>query len=115
MTRWNAVADLYDTRVEVDGRGTPARERVLESRVFANRYDIGLSALAAGQSEGLAPDAVLQVRSAEYRGQTRCLLDGREYTVEKAVDSGEFTKLTLKRRLQNAAAGGGEGAGGETA
>lgn len=102
MTRYALAIDLYDTQVEVDKQGSPTRVRANESRVFANRYRVGLSAETAGRAQGLRPDAVVSMRSCDYEGQQRCVLDGVEHMVESASDSGEFTRLTLKRRMANA-------------
>ncbi len=101
MTGYRLVATLYDVQPTRDAGGNVSISRAGETRVFANRYSVGLSTWAAGAAHGLHPDAVLSVRSCDYAGQGRCDVDGKEFTVESASDSGEFTRLTLKRRLSN--------------
>ena len=102
MTRYALAIDLYDAEAGVDTYGNSVRTRANESRVLANRQRVSLGSYEAGKSVGLTPDAVVQVRSADYAGQTRCVLDGEEHFVEAAADSGEFTRLTLRKRLGNA-------------
>lgn len=73
-----------------------------EATVFANQMHMGMESWAAARSEGLHADSSIQVRSEEYDGHNRCTLDGVEYEIERAYDTGEYTTLTLKRRLRNA-------------
>lgn len=68
---------------------------------FCNQMTIGTSAYMAARISGLHADAEVQLRSCEYSGQQRAELDGVEYTVERVLDTGEFTRLTLTKRASN--------------
>ena len=101
MTRYADTLTLeeWDTAIADDGS---AKSRLASStEVFANRYSVGATAWAAARSAGLHADAEFEVRSCDYSGQQRARCDGIEYEVEAARDRGEFTRLTLKRRLSN--------------
>lgn len=76
-------------------------ETTEDTEAFFNRYTVGLDARLAGRSSGLKGLATGQVRSCDYAGQQYAVLNGKEYTVEDASDSGEFTVLTLAERLPN--------------
>lgn len=100
--RWNKVVDLYTVTTAMDAAGDH-KETVSEATtVFANPRHIGTEAWAAARNLGLHADASIEVRTWEYSGQNRCEMDGVEYEVERAYDTGEYTNLTLKRRLSNA-------------
>ena len=96
------MAELYSAVTAKDAEGNHSEARSNEATVCANSRHMGLEAWAAARSQGLHADASIQVRSMEYSGQNRCVVDGVEYEVERSYDTGEYTTLTLKRRLHNA-------------
>lgn len=100
--RWNKVATLMKVATFRNAEGVPDERVESETTVFANPRSIGAEAWSAARSVGLHADASLQVRSPEYNGENRCVVDEVEYEVERAYDTGEYTTLTLKRRLRNA-------------
>lgn len=101
MTRYNDVITLLAViNNGVDEYGNQ-KVKTTSKEVFANKYRMGLSAWAAAKSAGLHADAQFTVRSCDYAGESVCVADDTEYDVEKAVNKGEYTTLTLKRRLGN--------------
>ena len=72
-----------------------------EKQTFCNPYAIGTSAYMAAQVAGLHADAEVELRSCEYDGQQRAVIDGIEYSVERVLEKGEFTRLTLSKRANN--------------
>lgn len=102
MTRFACAITLVDVAVSVNPDGSTSEETV-KKRVFANRRNLGASAYMAARAAGLHADAEVQVRSCEYSGQELAVMDGGEFTVEASRDSGEFTVLTLARRLPDEA------------
>lgn len=99
--RWDKVAELYKASTSRDTEGNHFEYKANHVVVFANARNMGLEAWAAARNLGLHADASIQVRSFEYDGQNRCVVDGVEYEIERAYDTGEYTTLTLKRRLRN--------------
>ena len=101
MTRFNEVIELVSVvGTEVDDCGNQVL--VTETKtVFANRYTLGLASWAAARSTGLHADSQYSVRSSDYDGQQRVVVEGVEYEVENVSDKGEFTALTLRKRLPN--------------
>lgn len=100
--RWNKVVDLYTVTTTRNAAGDHVEAVSEPVTVFANPRHIGTEAWAAARNLGLHADASIEVRTWEYSGQNRCEMDGVEYEVERSYDTGEYTNLTLKRRLSNA-------------
>lgn len=99
--RFNTTATLYLETAAQDDAGNTVRSKGAPKEVYANRYEIGLNAFIAARDSGLHADAEMQLRTADYGGENVACFDGVEYTVERASDSGEFTRLVLARRLSN--------------
>lgn len=98
--RYGEVVALTSVRTvqREDGSFTEVRE---SRGVFANPYSMGATAYMAARSAGLKADAEVQLRTCDYKGEQECVMRGLAYDVERAVDGGEFTTLTLKRRLRD--------------
>lgn len=102
MTRWNAVLELVgNPRRFQDEEGNWHQGKPERRRVYCNTYTLGAAAWASAVDAGLRADAEVQVRAADYHGEQRAELRGTEYDVTRSTDSGEFTRLTLGRRLRN--------------
>lgn len=101
MTRYALAIELYDVTTEVSANGSPQVVEGEHTTVFANRFNIGSDTWAAGRSLGLKGECEIQVRSYDYGGQQRALVNDVEYEVEDTSDTGEFTRLMLRRRLNN--------------
>ena len=100
MTRWNSTATLIAVTASFDSEGNPS-ESTSETDVFCNVRRVGAEAYMAARSAGLHADAEVEVRSADYAGQQRALIGGREYEIEGVRGTGEFAVLTLAKRLSN--------------
>ena len=96
--RYGAVITLRGVEVHVGDDGVPRQVHV-DQPCFANPFSMGASAYAAARAAGLHADAQFQVRSCDYAGQQSVLADGVAYDVERVEGTGEFTVLTLARRL----------------
>lgn len=96
--RWDTAIELQSPKVTMGGRGehTTTWE---SSPAFANKRSVGLSSWVAARSAGFKADAEIQVRTCDYAGQPRVSMDGVTYDVERSVQKGDFTVLTLARRL----------------
>ena len=100
MTLFNAVASLERVSIAYDGAGNPT-ETVSSRDVFVDRYSIGAATWLAARAAGLHADVELSLRSCDYQGEQRLSMDGIIYEVERVSDRGEFTRLTLARRLND--------------
>lgn len=100
--RFNSVATLFTEVVQSDPKGNLNPVKGEPHDVFANEFSIGASTYMAAQEAGLHADAEIQLRSIDYGGENVAVLNGDEYTVERVEDSGDFTRLTLAKRLSNA-------------
>lgn len=96
---WNKVVDLVRLKDGCTEEGAPTFEEVGRTKVFANNNHIGMEKWAAAKSIGLHADAAIEVRSIDYNGEQVCEFDGCAYDVERVYDRGEWTNLTLKKRL----------------
>lgn len=100
MTRYKEVLTLVSLTTSQTDDGSLIHERQ-EREVFANRYEIGAVTYVAAKSAGLRADAEFSMRSIDYAGEQIVIHNGIEYDVERVSDTGEFTRLTLARRLSN--------------
>ena len=100
MTRFASTAVLKAVAVSVNPDGSTSEEET-GRQVFVNSRRTGATAWAAARSAGLHADAEVQLRSCDYAGEQQLEMDGGEYEVERVRDDGEFTMLTLKRRLRS--------------
>lgn len=101
MARYSDVIILRDVEHVVNDEGVAVVVNADSDPLFFNRYRTGLAARMAGASEGLRRIVEGQIRTVDYGGQERAVLDGTEYSIEDASNQGEFTVLTLARRLGN--------------
>jgi len=96
------TALLKPVSVTVGADGAPAQSG--EPRmVFVNPMRVGSQSWAAARSAGLHADAQVQLRSCDYAGEQEVTIDGVPYDVERVADRGEFTTLTLARRVRSGA------------
>lgn len=99
MTRYADTITLLEYEVETDSHGNAVQTVSSSREVFANRYTMGTTAWLAARSSGLHADCEYQLRSCDYAGEQRAIVNGVECEIESAQDTGEFTRLILKRRL----------------
>ena len=99
--RFNSTATLYPVTVSQDAQGNTVPTKGEPREVYANPYEIGLNSYIAAQAAGLHADAEIQLRSADYDGEVIVFYEGQEYTVARVSVAGEYTRLTLSRRLAN--------------
>ena len=100
MTLWNCTADLETMTTTLNDEGVPV-ETAVPKTVCVNKRTIGATTWVAARSAGLKADAEISLRSCDYDGQQRLVFDGTEYEVERVSNTGEYTVLTLKRRLSD--------------
>lgn len=99
MARWDCPVDLVAVRAERDRHGVARRART-SRRVYGNRLSVGFQSFWAASQAGVRPDAVVQVRASEYRGETEAVLSGRRYSVARAEQTGpETVRLTLTEEV----------------
>lgn len=104
--RWNDVVtlvshpDRYQDETGGWHEGEPAKRQV-----FCNRRKLGLarrSYIANHYADiGMTPSAEVEVRTCDYDGETEVIYGGETYYAEP-TESGDFTVLTLGRRLSDA-------------
>lgn len=100
MSRYSTVIKLVKSNVTYAEDGTPDINDAPKV-VFANNRSMGLATWSAAHNNGLHADASVQVRSCDYAGEQTVFMGKDEYEVERVQDSGEFTVLTLKKRVSN--------------
>ena len=101
MSRYADTRTLEEYGVEGDGNGNAVQTCTSSREVFAIRFSVGTSAWLAMRSTGLHADCEYQVRSCDYAGEQRAVVNGVHMDLEVAQDTGEFTRLVMKRRLQS--------------
>lgn len=98
--RFNSQATLLSISTSFDEYGSPV-EVQKEREVMVNVFNHSGDASLAARAQGLRLEAVLQLRSCDYHGEERCIFRDKEYEIETPNNTGEFTRLTLVRRLNN--------------
>lgn len=102
MSRWNdTIVLLSHPMREQDAEGNWVQGEPVRRLCFCNPFTIGSATWASVVDAGLRADAEVQLRSVDYGGEDEAVYRGREYDVTRVVDSGEFCRLTLGRRLSN--------------
>lgn len=95
MSNWSAVCTLVGQTASTDSRGVIGTRESLRT-VPCNAFSIGGSAYYAAIAAGIHPSAVLQMRSASYRGERVCIWQGHRLRVERVDRSSpDFVRLTL--------------------
>lgn len=100
MTRFGGAATLVSEEVEYAEDGSTSITRT-EKAVFVNPYNRSAYSVTQARAQGLRADLEVKLRSCDYDMQQAVIVDGTEYKVEQVTDSGEFVRLTLRRRLGN--------------
>ena len=98
--RFNSQATLLNVSTSFDENGSPV-ETTEKRDVMVNVFNHSGDASLAARAQGLRLEAVIQLRSCDYHGEERCIFREKEYEVEAPNNTGEFTRLTLVRRLNN--------------
>lgn len=96
---WDRYIDLIKLEGGCTEEGAPTENEVSRTQTFANANHIGFEKWVAAKSIGLHADAAIEIRSIDYNGENACEIDGQMYDIERVYDRGEWTNLTLKRRL----------------
>ena len=105
--RFSEPITAFSETSAMDSMGNAALVRSDGKLLWANVYTVGTSAWLAGRAAGLHADAEVQVRSIDYGGENVVVMGGEEYSVERASNTGEFTRLVLSHRLANGKGGSG--------
>lgn len=115
--RWTDTITLVSREPYQDSVGTWHEGEPTVTVVFCNRRTLGLKRRSEAVDVGMRADAEVEVRTCDYAGQTEAAYalapgGGSEtFDVEPTV-SGDFTYLTLSRRLADLTSAEGGGADG---
>lgn len=99
MSNWSSVCTLVGQTATTDSRGVIGTKESLRT-VTCNAFSLGSSAYYAAIAAGMHPSAVLQMRSASYRGERVCIWQGLRLRVERIDRSSpDFVRLTLGEQV----------------
>lgn len=98
LSRWNATAVLVMVTDALNDEGSPV-ETHEERQVFCNLRHMGATEWQACKQAGLQADGQIQVFSSDYHGEQRVVVRGITYDIERVLEIGDYTHLTLARRL----------------
>jgi hypothetical protein len=96
--RYDAAIDLGAETITADSIGQQVAT-VAWTSVYANRFNLSRDEFYTAGRSGLKPECVYQLRACDYGGETRARVGTTEYDVISADDRGEWTRLTLQRRV----------------
>lgn len=101
MSKFSDVLILRDASSVRNDEGVVTVVHTDSEPIFFNRYSVSLQSRMAGAAEGMRWMVEGQVRTIEYAGQELAVIDGVEYSIDDANNQGEFTVLTMSKRLAN--------------
>lgn len=99
MSRWDATCALIELENRRDERGVARPTARRPRRVACNVYSMSDAAYYAAAQAGVRPQAVLQLRACEYRGERLVEFRGVTYAVGRVERSSpDFVRITLEER-----------------
>lgn len=91
--RWSDVIYLI-ARVEGENEyGDPVETDGPPRKVYANRRSVRQSEFYQAMQQNLRPELMFEIRSIEYRGETKVRYKGQDYLVIRTYDKGEIMEL----------------------
>lgn len=121
--RWNkCVTLLSPSEPYQDDEGGAHYGEPVERTVFCNERSLGTMTMAhlrssdvrmANSNEpidvGMRHEHLLELRSAEYFDEDRCIFEGEEYEIMFKTGSGEKCTIAIGQRIGNSRPGGSSG------
>lgn len=98
MSYYNATCRLISEITTRDERGISIKSEVSRP-VYCNAYTMGAQAYYAAETAGVHPVATLQIRKADYNGETLIEYEGRRLAVDRVSVTPDFVTLTLTERV----------------
>lgn len=95
--RWNETCVLIAKAYELDDEGVP-QPTDTETEVFCNPFSVGANTWSSMYEIGISVDAELQVRTCDYDGQRDVIYRGKQYSIERIEEQGDFTRLTVRHQ-----------------
>lgn len=81
-----------------DDSGFPIVEEKLKPPILANRLSIRSSEFWLAKQSGIELSYTFEVHAFEYSGEEKMLYEGKEYSVERTYEKGDFVELICKRK-----------------
>lgn len=101
--RWDSVILLRDieTGMVVNDEGAEVEAEPVDTQVFCNVRSVGFETWATAAQLGLKPELQVEVRTADYAGQSQAVFNGREYDLSYSTTRGDNTILTYATHARN--------------
>lgn len=101
--RWDSVILLRDieTGMVVNDEGAEVETEPVDTQVFCNVRSVGFETWATAAQLGLKPELQVEVRTADYAGQSQAVFNGREYDLSYSTTRGDNTILTYATHARN--------------
>lgn len=93
-TRWGDVIRFMSIVDGMNENGYPeAVEEIDEHETFANKKSVRSAEFYQASAIGIGLEAMFEVRSLEYDGQTKLIYNDKLYDVTRTYDKGEIIEL----------------------
>lgn len=101
--RWDSVILLRDIEagMVVNDEGAEVEAEPVDTQVFCNVRSVGFETWATAAQLGLKPELQVEVRTADYAGQSQAVFNGREYDLSYSTTRGDNTILTYATHARN--------------
>ena len=95
--RWNDEITLLKDDTEVNENGFTDIDTTGNQKIFCSVFSVGYNEFFKASLSGYNLVIKVDVHTAEYSGEKRCILNGIEYEIIKTYEknNGEITELTL--------------------
>ncbi len=94
---WTDEITLIKDETDVNSNGFNITEEAKNQTVFCNVFSVGYNEFYKAAISGINLSKKVDIYTAEYSGEKRCILNGTEYEIVKTYEknNGEITELTL--------------------
>lgn len=94
---WTDEITLIKDETDVNSNGFNITEEAKNQTVFCNVFSVGYNEFFKAAISGVNLSKKVDIHTAEYSGEKRCVLNGKEYEIVKTYEknNGEITELTL--------------------
>lgn len=94
---WTDEITLIKDETDVNSNGFQTTSEAQNETVFCNVFSVGYNEFYKAAISGINLSKKVDIYTAEYSGEKRCILSGTEYEIVKTYEknNGEITELTL--------------------
>jgi len=98
---WSDVINLVSLVEGIDEDGFPAVVEGEPRLIFANKLSVRSQEFHMAKQSGVDLSYMFEIRSIEYEGEEQIEYKGKDHTVYRTYEKGEFIELICKRKADD--------------